>query len=66
MEKKAKFHHSAFKRGYVPMRMDGQREEYCGKFGVGYIIHNANLRKGLNGKMSNNYHVIDYYIYEND
>ena len=65
MEKKnAKYHHSAMCRGYIPVRMNETREAYCGKFGVGYIIHHANLRKRLNGKSSNNYHVIDYYIYD--
>lgn len=59
-----KYHHSALCRGYVGVRQDGWREEYVGRFGNGYIIHRANLRQSLGNRHSNNYHVIEYYIYE--
>lgn len=61
----AKLHHSALCMGYIPVRNDGFKEAYCGRYGVGYIVHHANLRASINGKRSNKYHVIDYYIYEN-
>lgn len=67
MEKLGKYHHSAMCRGYVSVKDDGYREEYCGRFGVGYIIHRANLRcVGRGCRCSNTYHVIHYYIYDNN
>ena len=60
----AKYHHSSCAKGYVSVKNDCYREDYKGRFGVGYIIHHANLRAKIRGKRSNVFHKIDYYIYD--
>lgn len=60
---KANYHHSALRKGYLPVTLDGMKEYYNGKFGEGFIECHANLRCRVHGKHSTNYYVIDYYIY---
>lgn len=59
----AKYHHSAFRRGYHHVSIGLTKELYEGRFGKGYIISYPSLKKSLGRKMGNNYHVIEYYIF---
>lgn len=49
------YHHSALTRGYFSRKSVGQVDEYKGKFGEGYIIHQPYIK-------STRYHIIQYYI----
>ena len=50
-------HHSALTRGYLRVN-DAWREQYSGRFGVGYIEHTPTR----DSNCSNSYHRITYYI----
>lgn len=59
----AEYHHSAFRRGYHHVSIGLTKEPYEGRFGKGYIISYPSIKKGIGSKISNNYHVIEYYIF---
>lgn len=60
----ARFHHHAFRRGYHPVSAGVTKETYEGRFGRGYIVAFPSTRVGIGRKMSNRYHVIEYYIFD--
>ena len=55
VEKKCKFHHSAYYRGYVSRRLTGYIKPYKGKFGEGFAIYKPNWG-------STRYAVVEYWI----
>lgn len=57
------FHHSAGEKGYISTKAIMAGYDYEGRFGRGYVVRFPN-KVGFNGKMSNNYHRIDYYIFK--
>lgn len=59
---KAKFHHTASRKGYIGGD-EPKTTYYEGKFGKGYIISYPNKFGLKNGRKSNNYYKIEYYIY---
>lgn len=59
----AEYHHSAFRRGYQSVALGATKEAYEGRFGKGYIISYPSIKKSLGRKISNRYHVIEYYIF---
>lgn len=54
--------HSASARGYIGAKEEPRVYEYFGRYGHGYTVEYPN-NVGINGKFSNNYHKIEYYIY---
>ena len=55
------YHHSSIAKGYVrkgqPITMP-----YKGKYGNGMVKHIPNLECRIHGRVSTNYHIIEYYI----
>lgn len=56
---KVSSHHTALSRGYI-CKDCGYVEEYAGKYGKGFIEHRPNVWD----KVSNSYHIIEYFIYK--
>lgn len=57
------FHHSSSEKGYISAKSATIAYDYCGRFGKGYVVRFPN-KEGFNGKKSNNYYRIDYYIFK--
>lgn len=64
VEKNFKFHHRSFKRGYQSVKQPTIVSQYAGRFGEGWTIEHPSLRERVNGKISNRFHAIDYYVKE--
>lgn len=56
-------HHSASEKGYISAKSVTAAYDYEGRFGKGYVVRFPN-KEGFNGKWSNNYYRIDYYIFK--
>lgn len=60
-------HHSAVARGYCPVYNHNAIEPYNGRYGSGYIVHEASRRPSIQwGYRSDSYHRIFYYIRVNN
>lgn len=62
---KIKLHHGAYARGYIRLKDGARICQYKGRFGEGYTIEHPNSQTKINGKYSNSYHYMEYYIFTN-
>lgn len=61
-EGKVSYHHSATARGYRGVNQGVAVIPYTGRFGTGYKALIPNLQGKVNGRTSNRYYRIEYYI----